>query len=554
VTGKPQWIAKMYPNKSGRDHLGLGSVSSDQILPSLSPGINVLTLHPRYHSFYVFLLDEFWRRDRIRSWNEWTRFFRPRDFIFAVGACLCEQPEHTDDTVPVGAQKLKVFRRSPLENYKYSDHADYIKNELGGYGLYYRSVMAEIGLIYPGGTGFLYPIDTPTEYGKEVAEAFRQGIQETRYYREYFDDDTPNVPQTVIREYLLRACLCQLQVPSAQDRQLLLKAFLHGGNAALAANRRQTFQLFLDIADQTAGSSITQSVFRQLLYFQAADTGTVYRPRDSLVSMYQHWRLYQAREYYAFALNTHWNYLCVWGLSNRGDCRPLSPRLFWKHLEDCLDFDALADRIGLPRPGLKAGSSFQHLLDWLCSLSQTNSEGFDAACTLLSPLNERRLYLLGKEAPDDPRVAVAGMMILLCLVYLRFGSDAAQKQNAWKEVAWKGADGRLSLAEFIQAVRRQLQHKTSTLLDVTHWLYRNYIILQHQLVAESKSPENTFRFRWEGESLRFYPLPNSVDFMDSRFDALRLTLAELGLCGDLSQPLHNLTADGKRFLEEGDLV
>jgi hypothetical protein len=61
---KPQWVAKMYPGKVGRDHLGLGSVSSDQILPSLSPSINVLTFHPRYHSFYTFLLDEFWQRDR----------------------------------------------------------------------------------------------------------------------------------------------------------------------------------------------------------------------------------------------------------------------------------------------------------------------------------------------------------------------------------------------------------------------------------------------------------------------------------------------------------
>jgi len=55
---KPQWIEKMYPGKVGRDHLGLGSVSSDQILPTLSPGINVLTIHPRYHSFYTFLLDQ----------------------------------------------------------------------------------------------------------------------------------------------------------------------------------------------------------------------------------------------------------------------------------------------------------------------------------------------------------------------------------------------------------------------------------------------------------------------------------------------------------------
>ena len=31
----PQWIAKMYAGKSGRDHLGLGGVFSDQILTDL---------------------------------------------------------------------------------------------------------------------------------------------------------------------------------------------------------------------------------------------------------------------------------------------------------------------------------------------------------------------------------------------------------------------------------------------------------------------------------------------------------------------------------------
>ena len=414
--------------------------------------------------------------------------------------------------------------------------------------------MAELGLIYPGGTGFVYPIDVPTEYGKEVAEAFRQGIQGTRYYREYFDDDTLNVPQAVIQEYLNRACLCQLQVPSAPDRPLLLKAFLHGGNAVFAANRRQTFQLFLDIADQTAGSPITQGVFRQLLYFQAADTGPTYRPREALISIYQHWRLYQAREYYAFALNILWNYLCIWGLSNSGDCRPLSSARFWRHLEESLDMDAFADRLDLPCPGLKAESSFQHLLDWLCSLSQTNSEGFDGACTLFSPLHERRLYQLAKESPDDARIAVAGMMIMLCLVYLRFGSSTAQKQQAWREVAWKGSDGRLSLAEFIQAVHRQLQQKTPTVLDVARWLYSDYTILQHQLVARKQITGEHFPFPMGRKTSALLPLAEQYRICGFAFDALRLTLAELGFSGDLSQPQHDLTVDGKRFLEKGDLV
>lgn len=41
---QPQWIAKMYAAKAGKDHLGLGSVSSSQPSPSLAPSINALTL------------------------------------------------------------------------------------------------------------------------------------------------------------------------------------------------------------------------------------------------------------------------------------------------------------------------------------------------------------------------------------------------------------------------------------------------------------------------------------------------------------------------------
>lgn len=77
INVQPQWIAKMYAGRPGRDHLGLGSVSSDQILPSLSPGINVLTFHPRYHSFYAFLLYEFWQRDFVRNRSNWIAFYRP---------------------------------------------------------------------------------------------------------------------------------------------------------------------------------------------------------------------------------------------------------------------------------------------------------------------------------------------------------------------------------------------------------------------------------------------------------------------------------------------
>src|SRR4051794_1839665 len=84
----------MYAATAGEDHLGLASVSADQILASLSPTINGLTFHPRYHSYYSFLLDEFWRRDLPRSPRAWIQSFRPRYFIYSVAMDLCDRDEH----------------------------------------------------------------------------------------------------------------------------------------------------------------------------------------------------------------------------------------------------------------------------------------------------------------------------------------------------------------------------------------------------------------------------------------------------------------------------
>ena len=80
----PFWTEKLYRPSGGQDHLGLGSVSSDRILRTLVPGINVLTVHPRYWSFYSFVLDEFWRRRLARTRRSFVGFYRPCESIYAV--------------------------------------------------------------------------------------------------------------------------------------------------------------------------------------------------------------------------------------------------------------------------------------------------------------------------------------------------------------------------------------------------------------------------------------------------------------------------------------
>ncbi len=90
----PAWAARVYPPGGGQDHLGLGSVSSDRILPTLSPGINVLTIHPRYWSFYAWVLDEYWIHKGPKNAATFIPFYRQREALFAFACQLCQAPEH----------------------------------------------------------------------------------------------------------------------------------------------------------------------------------------------------------------------------------------------------------------------------------------------------------------------------------------------------------------------------------------------------------------------------------------------------------------------------
>jgi hypothetical protein len=539
----------MRAGKVGRDHLGLGSVSSDQILPSLSPSINVLTFHPRYHSFYVFLLDEFWQRDLSRTQAAWVEFFRPPDFIYSLGANLCDRPEHGQMGNIVGGRKTGPLASQRKDEYSYDP--DYIVNELGGYGLYYRTVMAEAGLIYPGGTGFFYPVDVPSEYGKEVASAFRKDIQSTRYYQKYFDQNIP-VPISVIEEFIREACLCQLQKSDANDRQFIRETFLYRGTSIAAKARRATFRFFLDLANQTKGYGLDEDAFRQLIYFGSTPDGLSFSPDRNVKDTAVRWRYYQAREYYAFALNALWYYLCDWGVKNNGDIRSIPLSSFWQHLDQALDFTQFARRLGLANPGLQSVSGFRDLLNWIRSVAEDAGQDFDNACGITCPLHEHRIYRLAQEYRQQPDVMTSGMITLLALVLLRFGSPDLRIQPEW-EIARMGGDTRLSLDRFIRKLQANLQSGPVTIIEVLRSLYESDIVLQHELVATSKLPENTFRFNREGEGLRFHNLPNSLEFMNSRFDAIRTTIHELGLCGDLSQPNHALTHDGMNLLKLGDL-
>jgi hypothetical protein len=479
------------------------------------------------------------------------KFFSTAGIHFSVGAYLCDQPEHVHIEHIVGG--LKTGPLASKRQFTYATNTHYIDSPLGGYGLYYRTVMAELGLIYLGGSGYPVPVDVMTEYGKEVAAAFRQAIFETDYYKTYFSIDDYDIPIEIIEEYIRSACLCQLQKKESVDHSYLMDVFLHKGNSTASKARRDTFRLLLDIAHQTQGTALNEEKFRQLIYFNATEDGLRIFPSPELEEVYARWRLYQAREYYAFALNSLWYYLCEWGILQNGDLIPVPISRFWEHIDEYIQFDDLANEMGIPQSGVNAFSGFQSLEEWLLSLTNSTRGSFDKACGIHSSINEDKLYRLaiGSKNHPKPGAMMTGMVAMLALIHLRYNIPDLWIKPEW-EISKMGSDGRLSLDGFLNNLSSRLRSGPVTIAEILRWIYEKYVIYQHQLVCYGKLPDNTFRFKREGNRLHFNKLDNTLNFMNSRFEALSTTIHELGLCGDLFLTEHTLTTEGNMLLQQGD--
>ena len=372
----PFWTEKLYRPSGGQDHLGLGSVSSDRILRTLAPGINVLTVHPRYWSFYSFVLDEFWRRRLARTRRSFAGFYRPRESVYAVAAYLCDRPEHEMHGPMrgvVGTDKARPYAaQAPAE---FDPMYDYIDSDLGGYGLYYGTTMAATGLVIPALPQAGVPFDAPTPVGQRAAAAFREAIAGTAYYRDYFGHPDRLVPAAVVLEYARAACLCQLQTDDAPDRPLLRDVFCYGGDPEEAALRRSTLRFFLDLSAGTDGVRVDQDTFRRLIYFRDLGGGLRYVPRADVARTARRWRLYQAREYYSLALNRLWALLTAWG-AERSAAGAVSVPVadWWEWLDSAMDFGLVGRELGAGDPGIASSAPLADLASWIRTTAGTGAD------------------------------------------------------------------------------------------------------------------------------------------------------------------------------------
>ena len=303
VTVRAQWTEKLYPPSRGQDHLGLGSVSSDQILPKLSPGIVVQTVHPRYWSFYR----SFWTSSGAgicRGPGGTSRASTAHERRSLPSGLTCA----TGQSIPAMAQCKRSSARSRREPCPSA-----------------ASCLRRAIRLHQGGARRLRPLLQRVHrgHGPDAARparcgsAFRRPDTRRPHPRE-------RLPGCDRRHHLLPGVLRQrrraspgrsspgihtgsLPVPAPEQTMLRTGHCCETSFSTQAVRRTplnagQRCAFSSTSHDQTAGHALTEDRFRQLVYYQADTDGAAWTPLDPNVRTARRWRLYQAREYYSFAL------------------------------------------------------------------------------------------------------------------------------------------------------------------------------------------------------------------------------------------------------------
>jgi hypothetical protein len=312
VPGWPQWIAPALRLSRGLDPLGLQTITLDRIMPLLLPGVLVLSQRARLFSLYPFLLAEYQRLGGATTNTALSAFLKEREFDYAVAVQLCPNGCGDNSAGAVGADRAKPAARDAKAGAATVPRQESVESFLGGYGLYYRSPLTDLGVVVARGTptanGEATPVDVvmPGGLGERLAAAFRAAISDTAYYRKYLPSVERSVPTAALRELAVAACLCRLPEHPG-ERELLYEGFFVPQAPSLAdacEQRRRSFALFLRELGRDGGVSDSDDAFRAAIWadFEQMLAAREGQPSQALANTLARWAALVAKEYLQEAL------------------------------------------------------------------------------------------------------------------------------------------------------------------------------------------------------------------------------------------------------------
>lgn len=523
--GSPRWIQPSLNVTPGRDPLGLQTITLDRIMPRLLPGILVLSQRARYFSLHAFLLNEYQRRRLPLNNSDLSSFIKLREFEYAVAVQLC--PRGCGER-PVGM--VGKTRAAPAVE----QHADAIprresvESPLGGYGLYYRSPMIDIGMVVPRGSALgesITPLDVldPNRLGPALADAFGSAITDTSYFREHMFGVSA-IPREALEELAARACLCQL--PAYPDEQALLRRILFEPPAPRFAEatkqRCRSFALLLRELEREPGTAVSNGAFMQAVWDDfLTDPGGNGALRQTVAE----WAALAAKDWWQESLSSVWShFLRVAG--ERSD--RLSP----------LELDNVLSTELVPAGPI---SVLGRVLEVAPELPTARLAGAVVTGTADIPLDELRRWA----AESD--TAAAGLVLFFALRGRI--PPQADASPGWLEIGAQSSERQPSFLHFRYLFDRHLEAQP-TLAQTLVWLTSRFVINTHEQIAYSKLPEFTFRFRWEEGRLRFYTLGlGRFRLADIRREAMAQISEDVGFWQGI-EGVPGLTPCGRQFIEQ----
>jgi hypothetical protein len=521
-----EWLEPGLRQIAGQDPLGIQTITTDRILPSLLPGVLAQTRSARYLSIYAFLLRRYERNAGRASNQGLDDFMRHREFELGVAANLCRRCGGD------GAIGNRVIRPLVAENPRTFPRRLSIETTLGGYGLNYRSPMEELGIVVPAGRGYINdeptPIDllAPPDRAQRLANAFESAIGGTRWYRDWMHGVDP-IPADVLEELSDVACLCRLDAYT-DERQAIRDVMLSSPAPERdepSEQRRRAFALLLDLMRSTPDVAHSDRSFRDAVIstFESGGGGS-----DARGSTAAQWSATAMRDSLQDALSVLWLDFCRTGLRvqsfdgmNRSQLREMVRNQLVAHAEL---------RIG---DTVMATSPDEPLSPWV-----------DRIGTVCRSLSWQQLCDLAIDAD----AALSGLAVLIALTGRV--PEPAGTNAAWLDVARVDGDHQPGLLQMATLLKRRQQQADETVGSLMQWLIDTLIVRVHDTVAMGKLPESTFRFSWEEGRLRF--VDNGVVRFEAstlRRQALADIAYDLGWWDLDDNDVPQLTADGDSVID-----
>jgi hypothetical protein len=536
--------------KEGRDPLGLQTTTQDRLMPRLLPGVLELSRRARYFSFHAYFLDKYRRLREPADGNSLSVFIKAREWEYGLAVLNCP---HDCGSVPVGAQRLRavVARQDPPY-----PRGESVESAFGGYGLYYRSPLADLGIVARAGTllgdkpttiDVLYD----TERARRLAASFAEAVEATAYVQHWMLTSDP-IPRDVLVEYARVACLCQLRSRSeereavhdalfgedsepvaasistvqeieAGDHELVTTTLI-GPVEAAVTQRRRSVAHYLTLVDTDPTVVDDEGSYREALW-----APTILRSADHALVAGQ-WAGLIAKDVWQDALCSVWSEFCQTGLDH---CRAqLSDELSWDQVR------SLARSMVQGPPSLDRDQPTATVAAAI-GAGDTSLPGLD------EPITEARLEHL-RAATDTINSATSGLIVILELHRRASGrTDPGWLQSSHLRSAWQP-----SLAEVLAGLTSHLVD-APTVADTLWWIVHRFIFSVHERIAYSKLPEHTFRFRWEDGGVRFFD--NGIGrfpLAAIRHEPLALLTGDLDLWQRDVQARTSLTARGQNFIRE----